>query len=136
MSYTDSGKLVVNITSAGGALPSANATVRIYGVDESNGGIEYSFLTDVDGISRTIVLPAPNRSLSLSPGASESSYALYNIVASLDGYYTVRISNVAVFDGETTVQPINLIPTPIHNNNVTFPHGNLNVSVRENEMLE
>ena len=136
MAYTNSGSLVVNVTSAGGAVPSENAVIKIYGTDENNKGVEYSFLTDVDGVSRTVVLPAPSRTLSLSPGAPEQSYALYNIVASLDGYYTVRIANVAVFDGEITVQPINLIPTPIHNNNVTFPRGNLTVNVRENEMLE
>ena len=136
MPYSNNGKLVVNVTSAGGALPAADAIIQIRGVDENNRGLEYSFLTDVDGISRTVILPAPPRSSSLSPSSSEQSYALYNVTVSQDGYYTFRISNVAVFAGETTVIPINLIPSPIHKNNTAYPRGNLFAISEENEKLE
>ena len=136
MPYNNLGKLVVNVTSAGGALPNAEALIRINGADDENRDVVYSFLTDVDGISRTFELPAPPRERSLSPDTSLASYALYDISASLDGYYSFRISNVAVFDGETTVQPINLIPSPTRQNNTSFPRGNLVAISNENEMLE
>ena len=136
MPYKENGKLVVNITTAGGALPRSNAVVRIVGADEDNRAVAYSFLTDTDGVAMAVELPAPPRSSSLSPGASGASYSLYDISATLDGFYTFKISNVAVFAGETTVQPINFIPRPTRNLNTSFPRGNLRAVSYENEMLE
>ena len=136
MAFNNKGNLVVNVTTAGGAIPGNDALVIIQGSGENSGGVVASFLTDTDGVGRSISLPAPSRSLSQSPGASEKSFAVYDIVVSLEGFYKVRISNVAVFDGETTVQPVNLIPLPIYQNNSSYPRGNLVVISHENEMLE
>ena len=136
MPYKENGKLVVNITTAGGALPRSNAVVRIVGADEDNRAVAYSFLTDTDGVGKTVELPAPPRTSSLSPAASGASYSLYDISATLDGYYTFKIANVAVFAGETTVQPVNLITRPTRVLNTSFPRGNLSAVSYENEMLE
>jgi hypothetical protein len=136
MQYEKKGNIVVNITTAGGALPSEGAVVRVSGADSNNGGIIYSFLTDADGTIRNVELPAPPRVDSLLPGPKETPYALYDIKVSLEGYYTFRISDVAVFEGETSVVPINLIPMPLHMNNISYPRGNLVTISRENEMLE
>jgi len=136
MAYNKKGKLVVNITAAGGALPGADALVRIYGADDENYGAVYSLLTDIDGVSRALVLPAPSARSSESPGGVGPSYALYDVTAVLEGYYPFKISNVAVFDGITTVQAINLIPLPTRRLNTSFPRGNLVAVSSENEMLE
>ena len=136
MPFDKSGTLIINATSAGGALPSSGTVIRILGGVEENRDIQYSLITDVDGISERINLPAPSRNLSLSPGAAEPSYALYNIEVSAPGYYTKRIFNVAVFDGQETVQPVNMIPIATNQNDVTYPRGNLNTFVQENELLE
>jgi hypothetical protein len=135
MPFDKTGYLTVNITTAGGSLPRENVLVRVQGADENNRDVTYSFLSDIDGVGRKVALPAPSRSFSLSPGAPEQSFALYDITAAVEGYYPIRIIDVAVFDGETTVLPINLIPLPIHNNNA-YPRGNLYVRSGENEMLE
>ena len=136
MPYEKSGTLIINATSAGGALPTSGTVVRILGSEEENRDVQFSIITDVDGISERIILPAPPRELSMSPGALLPSYALYNIEISAPGFYTKKIFNVAVFDGEETVQPVNMIPLALHNNNQTFPRGNLNTFVSENELLE
>lgn len=136
MLFNNKGNLVVNVTTANGAIPEMDALVIIQGGDENSSGIVTSFLTDTDGVGWSVSLPAPSRSLSQSPGATEKSFAVYDIVVSLDGFYKVRISNVAVFEGETTVQPVNLIPLPIYQNNSSYPRGNLVVISRENEKLE
>ena len=136
MPYDNSGTLIINATSAGGALPSSGTVVRILGGEEENRDVQYSLITDIDGISERIILPAPARELSLSPGAALPSYALYNIEISAPGFYTKRIFNVAVFDGEETVQPVNMIPMALHSNNQTSPSGNLETYVFENELLE
>lgn len=136
MAFNKTGTLIVNVTAASGALPIAGTVVRIIGTDEENRGVEYSIITDVDGITERITLPTPARELSQSPGANEQSYALYNIEVSAPGYYTKHIYDVAVFDGTETVQPVNMIPGSIHENRETYPRDNLDTYVRENERLE
>ncbi len=136
MPFDKLGTLIVNASSAGGALPVPNTVVRIIGTDEENKLTEYSVITDIDGVTERISLPAPSRELSQSPGAKEQSYALYNIEISAPGFYTKRIFDVAVFEGTETLQPVNMIPFPKNESGVTYPRNNLEVTSRENERLE
>lgn len=136
MEYTGSGTLTVRAYTAGGALPVENTVVRISGVDESNRFVEFSVLTDADGITRIIDLPSPDVSYSLSPGSSEIPYAVYDVEVSHDGYYTKTIKNVAIFSGINSNQPVNMIPISITNGGKDYPRGNLNATVKENENLE
>ncbi|MBE6644983.1 MAG: hypothetical protein E7612_06365 [Ruminococcaceae bacterium] len=136
MPFDKTGTLIINASSAGGSLPTTGTVIRILGGTEENRDIQYSVITDIDGVSERIALPTPSRTLSMSPGTAEPSYALYNIEVSAPGFYTKRIFNVAVFDGVETVQPVNMIPIPIHENGVTYPRGNLNTFVQENQFLE
>ena len=136
MPFDKTGTLVINAYSASGALPIKDTYVRVTGGAEENRMERYSTLTDWDGVTMPIILPAPPRELSQAPGAYELPYAVYDIVVTSPGYYTKKIYNVAVFDGERTILPINMIPMPEHENNVTYPRDNLNTIVKENEMLE
>ena len=81
MPYTDSGTMIIKTYTAGGALPVPKTVVRITGVDEDNKFVEYTLLTDVDGITPRIPLPSPSKSYSLAPSPSEIPYSLYNIGA-------------------------------------------------------
>lgn len=136
MVFDKFGTLRVNTYTAGGALPIPKAVVKIVGNSEENGYIEYSIITDIDGISEIITLPAPSRVYSQSPGSPEQSYALYNIEITAPGYYSKKIYDVAVFDGTETLQPVNMIPLPIRDSGVTYPRNNLTAHSRENENLE
>ncbi len=134
--FTQTGTLLVNTAVAGGALPISNSVVKIVGASEENRGIEYSVLTDENGVTKEIPLPAPLKSLSEAPNAPEVPYALYNIEVSSDGYYTKKIFDVAVFADTLTVLSVNMIPETIHNSGPEYPKFNLDTYVRENEMLE
>lgn len=136
MPFDKIGTLIVNTSVAGGALPLPDTVVRIIGTDEENKLTEYSVITDIDGVTSSISLPAPSRTLSESPGASGQSYALYNIEVSAPGYYTKRIFDVAVFEGVETLQSVNMIPFPKNGSGVTYPRNNLESTSRENERLE
>ena len=136
MAFDKNGTLVVNAYSASGALPIKDTYVRVIGGAEENRMEQYSRVTDLDGVTLPIILPAPSRELSQIPGALEAPYAVYDVIVTSPGYYTKKIYNVAVFDGERTILPVNMIPMPKHENNVTYPRDNLNTLVRENEMLE
>lgn len=136
MAFDKIGTLVIRAFTAGGALPVGGTVVKITGNDEENRIVEYSIITDIDGVTEKIELPAPSGELSQSPGAKEPSYALYNIEISAPGYYTKRIFNVAVFDNTETIQTVNMIPKSVRENGITYPRNNLNTLVRENERLE
>ena len=131
------GNLSVRALTGGGALPVEGAVVRISGAGENNSDIEYSLITDLDGITERIDLPAPSIEFSLNPGQSEQAYSLYNVEISSEGYYTKRIFDVPLFEGISAVQLVDMVPKgKIHGEGVTYPRGNLNVIVLENENLE
>ena len=135
MSYTDSGTFIVKAYTAGGALPVPKSVVRISGADENNGFIEFSLITDVDGLTPRITLPAPQKGDSLTPNPKEFPYSKYNIEISAEGYYPKRINNVAVFAGTDTFLPINMVPLAIYERGVDFPADTLNTTVNENPFL-
>ena len=135
MKYTENGTLTVRTYTASGALPVKNSLVRITGVDENNRFVDLTLLTDEDGITRLISLPTPDRGFSTEPGASQIPYAIYNIEASANGYYTKRINNVAIFPGINSSQAINMIPISVGAHKEEYPRGNLDATVYENEYL-
>lgn len=108
---TGTGYLRAAVKTANSALPVPGATVSIYGSDRENGntGILYTLVTGEDGRTETVELPAPARTLSLSPG-SPAPYARYNIEIRRDGYAEVSDIGVPVFDGIVSTQPVALIP--------------------------
>lgn len=135
MIYQDFGNIKVRTSTASGALPVEGALIKIYGTDEYNKDVMYSVLTDSNGITREISLPAPSKSYSTSPGAQEAPYAVYNVELVKDGYYPKRIDNVPIFSGTTAVLPIEMIPLTYANDGSVIPQYNLNSTIYENENL-
>lgn len=135
MKFEDFGTLSVITSSANSSLPIEGSLVRISGAQEENSFIDYSIVTDVDGISEKINLPAPSKLYSLSPGAPEAPYGLYRIEVRNQGYFTKIIENVPVFSGINTYLPVNMIPSPIHVNSIEYPRNTLDTFVTENENL-
>ena len=130
MSFDDFGTLRVRATSASGALPISGAIIHIIGADEENRDFVKSLITDKDGITPKIDLPTPKRSYSLTPEEEETPYAIYDVEAVADGYYTKRIVGVAIFSGINAILPLNMIQSslkPIEN----FPKGNVNAALDE-----
>ena len=135
MKFEDFGTLTVITTSANASLPVEGSLVRITGTQEENSFVDYSLITDVDGISEKIKLPTPAKNYSLSPGASEVPYGLYKIEVRNRGFFTKIIENVPVFSGVNTSLPVNMIPSPIHEKNIEYPRNTLDTFVKENENL-
>ena len=93
MEYTENARLTVK-TTAGGVLPVVGAVVRIRGADEENRFVEYSLLTDIDGLTPAILLPTPKREASLSPRAVEAPYSSYDVEIIKSGFYVLIFHNV------------------------------------------
>ena len=127
------GSLRVRTYTAGGALPVKGATVRITGAGEDNRLVSYSLVTDRDGQTEVVSLPAPSIDYSLAPDPAELPYSVYDIVITAPGYLTKRINGLTVFSGINSVQLINMIPGsgelpenyPIGNTNTTIPESDL-----------
>ena len=115
----DIGFLTVTVRTSNGALPIKNAMVSIYENREndngngnlinSNGYLLYSLRTDEFGQTEKVVLPTKSNSLSLTPG-NKHPFESYNVFVSSEGYFDSDVINIPIFQGITSLQPINLIP--------------------------
>lgn len=106
------GGIVVRVTTASGAIPIEDALVTISEYGTGNGGdIVATLKTNSSGLTEKISLPAPPRSMSLSPGNGKS-YSSYVIEVQKDGYNNQQYINVPVFDGVIAVQNADIVPLP------------------------
>ena len=133
MAEESTGALVINTYTGSGAIPVPLSTVRVRGADENNRFIEYSVLTDEDGVSPTISLPTPDVSYSLTPNPKEAPYSNYDIEVIKDGYYTKRIYTVPIFSGITSILPVAMLPYVPYKDGGKYPSGNVNARVEEKE---
>jgi len=113
--------------SVGGAYPVEGALIRILGAEEDNRDIAYAVLTDRDGLTPKIALPAPRKSYSLSPN-EPTPYAIYDVEASAEGYYPKRIYGVSVFPDTDSLLEVNMIPSDSRTED-DKPKGNLDAEV-------
>ncbi len=136
MEFSGKGSLYIRAFTAGGALPVEGVLVRIRGANEENRLVEYSLLTDRDGLTTRVTLPTPAKNYSLSSGAAEMPYAIYDVEIFGGGFYRKRFFNVTVFADTESFQPVAMIPLSNYVEDDVYPEGNLNVVIEENENLE
>ena len=103
------GYILVSVKTAGGALPVANAVVT---VKDANDNILYVEFTDSSGNTQVMKVPAPAKSNSISPDTGLPPYFNYNIDTDKQGYVSVRNTNVPVYPGITSIQPVEMLPLP------------------------
>ncbi len=112
------GKLLFQITTAGGAIPLEGAEIILRAsrsASDGNGGAVIAVLhSGGDGRTEILALPAPARSLSLEPARDGAPipYALYNADVRLDGFFSQSYIRIPVFDGITSIQRASLVPLP------------------------
>ena len=114
---TGQGKLVFQITTAGGAIPLEGAEVTLRqsrGPTDSGGDVLSVLYSGRDGKTEVLPLPAPARGYSLEPARDGAPvpYALYNADVRMDGFYKQSYIRIPVFDGITSIQRASLIPLP------------------------
>lgn len=112
---TGYGYMIVRVTTARGAIPLEGAIVTIHNYDpefeSGRGDVIAVYTTNSTGITERFALPAPPRSLSLSPGNGKS-YETYGITVTKEGYHRQEYINVPVFEGITAIQNADMIPLP------------------------
>ncbi|MEE1003143.1 MAG: carboxypeptidase-like regulatory domain-containing protein [Acutalibacteraceae bacterium] len=108
---TGEGYLIVRVFAANGAAPISGANVLV-SFDEPGGErLVKSAATDVNGETKKLALPTVAIGESLEPGV-KNPYASYSIRVSSDGYFTIDSINVPIFDKQTAIQPVEMIPLP------------------------
>ena len=103
------GGLLGIVTSFRNLYPVENAKVTIFTGDTDNKNVIDSDLTDRSGRTKVFSLPAPDKSLSMSPDLSETPYASYNMEVESDGFLKNIHLNIPVFSGITSIQRSDLI---------------------------
>lgn len=101
------GNLIVVARTADDALPISGAHVRIM---DSAGKVLYDLQTDENGETEQVSLETVDKNLSLDPNYTGSPYTSYNVEVEADGYNSLYIKGVHIFDGEDALQPAALIP--------------------------
>ena len=101
------GTLIFQVTGGQGVFPIPNAKVNIMKKLNDRLTLSVTLLTDENGRTAPISLPAPDRKLSQSPN-NGIVYAVYQAEVTADGYIPTEIRDLPVFDGITTIQPVNL----------------------------
>lgn len=106
------GFLVVKVFTGNEAIPLSGATVTVRNNEPNSdisGNVITTLFTDRSGNTEKIMLPAPPRFLSQSPG-NLLPFSTYNIEVFLDRYQTTTFQSVPIFDGILSIQPVELIP--------------------------
>ena len=92
---------------ANDALPVAGAS---YTINDKTGKILFSGLTNQNGESRVYELYAPNKSETLHPEVGKQPYGKYDVHITKSGFVTIHVIDVEIFDGETSIQPVAMLP--------------------------
>ena len=105
------GKLRVQVTSANRAVPLEDALVVITMQSAAGNELLSIMLTNQNGETQIISIPAPSKELSETPSAL-TPFAKVNINTYKKGFYEVENSDDPIFAGVTSIQPVNMIPLP------------------------
>lgn len=110
------GYLIVQVSTATGAIPLPGALVTVRNYDPEGGSdvgnVIATMRTDRSGKTQKLALPAPARALSQAPGSKILPYALYSIDVKTDRYFENYFASVPIFDGIVAVQPAILQALP------------------------
>lgn len=95
-------------------LPVVNAQVLITEADTSLLLEQKTVYTNSDGITEYIELETVEKNLSLNPDNATLPYRTYNLFVFAEGYILAEALGVNIFDGQTTLQWIDLLPRPVN----------------------
>ena len=101
------GYLRIQTRVANNAIPLENVQVRIL---DDQGRRMYDLTTDESGETPIISLETVDAGLSLDPDYSGTPYVSYDVLAQASGFRSFYIEGVPIYDGETAILPITLIP--------------------------
>lgn len=107
------GRLQVRITTQI-ILPVENAQILITEADTSLVLEQKTVYTNNDGLTEYIELETVDKELSLNPDNVNLPYRTYNLFIFAEGFILAEALGVNIFDGQDTLQWIDLLPRPVN----------------------
>lgn len=105
----EQGTLLVKLESAREALP-VRGTVTVFRTADGLREQLFQQITDVDGLTQPVTLNAPDKALSMTPGAAEPVYAAYDVEVQAPGYSPMLFEGVQVYSGVEAYLPVTMVP--------------------------
>lgn len=108
----ESGTMRVEAFSGDRSFGIGSARVMIF-VELPSGNVAvFDGLTDIDGVTQSVRLPAPPREISQSPQTGANArlpYAVYSVYVEHPAFVRSVFSNVPVFSGVESIQPVRML---------------------------
>ena len=101
------GYLQIQARTAQEAIPLEGVLVRVL---DDEGNTLYRLTTDESGDTQTVTLETLDRSFSLNPDFMGTPFASYGVLAQIEGFEPIAVMEIPIYDGETAVLPLALIP--------------------------
>ena len=101
------GYLIIQARTAHEALPLKGIQIWIMDEYEKN---TYRVTTDENGETEKIALETLDKSLSLDPDFSGTPFISYNVFALAEGFNSIHVVGIPIFDGETAILPLAFVP--------------------------
>ncbi len=110
---TAEGYLRIITAAAESAYPVPGARVSVFTTIGKKSHLSYLLLTDENGETPTVALPAPPAGLSQEP-ENVRPYASCDIRIAAKGFFKTQATDVHIFAGITTRQVFQLVPLPLN----------------------
>lgn len=107
---TGGGSLSFMVSTASEALPVEGAAVTVSTRINGAPWEMFGALTNQSGETPARTLPAPSKSLSQDEDNEVQPFSLYDATVSAEGFTTVILRDIPVFDGVRSIQRVALIP--------------------------
>ncbi|MCM1038181.1 MAG: hypothetical protein NC314_06375 [Roseburia sp.] len=101
------GYLLIQAKTARDAVPLEGVQIRI--TDDEGRGV-YELTTDESGNAPLVSLETVGKAVSLEPNYIGNPYVSYNVLALAQGFNSVYIAGIPIYEGETAIQTLTLVP--------------------------
>ena len=101
------GYLTIQARTAHDAVPLSGVRIQIF---DSGGNRVYELTTDENGETQPVPLETLDKGFSQNPYFTDTPYFSYNVLAQADGFQSVYVTDIPIFEGETASLPLTPIP--------------------------
>ena len=101
------GYLIIQARTAHEAVPLSGVQIRIL---NNEGRSVYDLTTDESGETQAVPLETLSKDFSLNENYAGTPYLSYDVYARAAGFNSTHVSDIPIFEGETAVLPLTLLP--------------------------
>lgn len=101
------GYLMMQARTAHDAVPLSGVQISV--LDDEQNRV-YNLTTDENGETRSVSLETVDKSYSQNENFTGTPYVTYHVLAQAEGFNTLFVTDIPIFDGELAVLPLSLVP--------------------------